>query len=66
MKVKISYVEPKEVVINMTPESYCHYRAKLSSLYPFPEDSYNFNIEIIDEESKMELENYFFKKNIDK
>jgi hypothetical protein len=65
MKIKISYVEPKEVVMDMTPEEYCHYRAKLSSLYPFPTGSYNHDIEIMDEESEIELDEYFLIKKLD-
>lgn len=64
MKVKISYVEPKEVIMEMTPKEYCYYRAKLSLLYPFPADSYNHDIEIIDEESEIELDEYFLKKRM--
>jgi hypothetical protein len=51
--------------MDMTPEEYCHYRAKLSSLYPFPTGSYNHDIEIMDEESEIELDEYFLIKKLD-
>lgn len=66
MKVKISYVEPKEIIMDMLPETYCKLRANLSALFPFPPNAYNCDIEIVDEWSEIELEDYFIKKNIDK
>ena len=66
MKVKISYVEPKEIILNMQPETYCKLRANLSALFPFPPNARNCDIKIVDEWSEIELEDYFLNKKENK
>lgn len=62
MKVKISYKVVKEEIIDMSCTAYCNARANLSLYYPFPIGSYDYDIEIADEESEKELDDYFLKK----
>ncbi len=64
MKVKISYIEPKEIIMGMSPELYCKLRANLSTLFPFPPNARDCDIEIVDEESEKELDDYFFEKGV--
>ena len=61
MKVKISYKIVKEEIVDMSCTAYCNYRANLS-LYPFPIGAYDYDIEIADEESEIELDEYFLMK----
>jgi hypothetical protein len=63
MKVKISYRIVKEEIVDMSCTAYCKARANLSLYYPFPIGSYNYDIEIADEESEEEFNNFLFNKN---
>lgn len=65
MKVKISYKIIKKDIVDMSCTTYCKARANkanLSLCYPFPIGSYDYDIEIADEESEEELNEYFFNK----
>lgn len=63
MKVKISYKVVKEEIIDMSCTAYCKARANLSLYYPFPIGSYDYDIEIADEKSEEEFNNFLFNKN---
>lgn len=65
MKVKISYKIIKEDIVDMSCTTYCKARANIANLslcYPFPIGSYDYDIEIADEESEKELDDYFLER----
>lgn len=64
MKVKISYKIVKEDIVDMSCISYCKARANLSLYYPFPVGAYDYDIEIADEESEKEFDDYLFEKGV--
>ena len=64
MKVKISYKIVKEDIVDMSCTTYCKARANLSLCYPFPVGAYDYDIEIADEESEKELNDYLFEKGV--
>lgn len=62
MKVKLIYIIKQEIIaLDMSPQEYCNLLADSNYGNYFPKESYKRNIEIIDEESENELENFFFK-----
>ena len=60
MKVILGYSIKIEKEIEITPEKYCELHASFQGY--FPENSYNQNIKIANEESENELQNFLFRK----
>lgn len=63
MTVKLTYVIKQEIVVlDMSPQEYCNLYANSNYGDYFPKKSYERNIEVMDEESENELDDFFFKK----
>lgn len=62
MKVTITYVQRTTATFDMTPEEYCKFRADFRSRPDiYPEDAYDPRLTVDDEDSKMELLNFFYR-----
>lgn len=61
MRIKLTYQEPKEVIIEITPEEYCHLHA--DSRPYFPKNAINRDFDYVDEKDHQELLTWLFNKN---
>ena len=62
MRIILTWQEPKEKIIEMTPEEWCNFRAS-KTVYEnyFPKNAKYIDFNIADKESREELDNFFFK-----
>lgn len=61
MKVTTTYVQRTTTTFDMTPEEYCKFRMNFRSRPDvYPESAFDPNLSI-DEDSQMELLNFFYK-----
>lgn len=61
MRIKISYLERKEKIIELTPEQYCNlHNGKDKNKY-LPQNIIEWDYEFADENAENELLEYFYK-----
>ena len=60
MKVKLTYHEPKEVILEMTPEEFCNLHA--DSRPYFPKNAINRDFDYAEEKDHQEFLTWLFNK----
>ena len=65
MKVKVTYTVSVEKDFEMTPETYCNYRARFASMREagiIPINAWDINVEPATDKDRAELYEFYFSK----